>query len=64
MYRIGGDEFAFLVTASMPQIEMAAQEIMNCFHKPIYMDKIKNSYYTEKGIAVYPFAGKTVQQNY
>ena len=37
VYRIGGDEFAFLVTASMPQIEMAAQEIMNCFHKPIYI---------------------------
>lgn len=36
VYRIGGDEFAFLVITSMPQIEMATQEIMNCFHKPIY----------------------------
>ena len=62
VYRIGGDEFAFLVTASMPQIEMAAQEIMNCFHKPIYMDKIKIHTTLSMGIAVYPFAGKTVQQ--
>lgn len=62
VYRIGGDEFAFLVTASMPQIEIAAQEIMNCFHKPIYMDKIKIHTTLSMGIAVYPFAGKTVQQ--
>ena len=62
VYRIGGDEFAFLVTASMPQIEMVAQEIMNCFHKPIYMDKIKIHTTLSMGIAVYPFAGKTVQQ--
>ena len=62
VYRIGGDEFAFLVTASIPQIEMAAQEIMNCFHKPIYMDKIKIHTTLSMGIAVYPFAGKTVQQ--
>lgn len=62
VYRIGGDEFAFLVTASMPQIEMAAQEIMNCFHKPIYMDKIKIHTTLSMGIAVYPFAGKAVQQ--
>ncbi|WP_313567530.1 ABC transporter substrate binding protein [Acetoanaerobium noterae] len=62
VYRIGGDEFAFLVTASMPQVEMVAQEIMNCFHKPIYMDKIKIHTTLSMGIAVYPFAGKTVQQ--
>jgi len=62
VYRIGGDEFAFLVTASMPQVEMVAQEIMNCFNKPIYMDKIKIHTTLSMGIAVYPFAGKTVQQ--
>ncbi|CBH22185.1 putative Diguanylate cyclase/phosphodiesterase precursor [Acetoanaerobium sticklandii] len=62
VYRIGGDEFAFLVTASTQQIEIAAQEIMNCVHKPIFMDKIKIHTTLSMGIAVYPFAGKTVQQ--
>lgn len=62
VYRIGGDEFAFLVTASTQQIEKSAQEIMNCFHKPIFMDKIKIHTTLSMGIAVYPFAGKTVQQ--
>ncbi len=62
IYRIGGDEFAFLVKGISSQIEVTAKNIMACFDKAVFINKVKIHTTLSMGIAVYPFAGKSVQQ--